>query len=279
MAVEVGAILETRSVGGGCISNACRVESTNGPFFLKWSTGEAGGTFEAESDGLRLLRSADSPLRMPAVLSAENSRDGSAGHILLEWIEEGPKPTHFFDGLGAGLAQLHRSVSTKFGFDSPNFIGRLPQINTKDDDWADFFLACRLEPQAELARQGGRWRNNWEDHFARLEKEISSILPAKPPASTVHGDLWAGNVIADSNGSPVLIDPAAHYGHREVDLGMTELFGGFPAVFYTSYGHAWPLQPGYETRREVYNLYHLINHLNHFGSGYAGQVNRILKRF
>ena len=277
---QVGSIDGVRGVGGGCISNACRLEAAGRLYFLKWSEGEPGLTFEAEAEGLRSLRVAASRLIIPEVLVARNGEDTSRpGFILMEWIAEGPKGSDFWSTLGIGLGELHSSTGQSYGFHRPNFIGRIAQVNDVSDDWVVFFRLRRLEPQIEIARQTNRWRPRWDRLADRLLDQIGDVVPSTPEPSLVHGDLWAGNVIANEAGSPVLIDPATHFAHREVDLGMSELFGGFPVAFYDAYHDAWPIDPGYQERRDIYNLYHLINHLNHFGEAYAGQVERILQAY
>lgn len=277
---EVGVIEDVTTVGGGCISNACRIISSRGTFFLKWSSEQASRTFEAEAVGLRALREADSPLDIPKVLAARNGAPGAEqGFILMEWVEESSKGDDFWPKLGSGLAALHRTSGPSFGFSIDNFIGRIEQVNASSDVWADFFLENRLDFQRDRARRIGRWNSSWDPGFDQLTKRIPDILPERPMPSLVHGDLWSGNVIAGGSGVPTLIDPATHYAHREVDLAMSELFGGFPVSFYRAYREVWPIDPGYEERRDIYNLYHLINHLNHFGSAYAGQVRAILNRY
>ncbi|MFC2085976.1 fructosamine kinase family protein [Bacteroidota bacterium] len=277
---RVGEISMIRSVGGGCISNASRIDAAGHSFFLKWSTGEAGNTFEAESEGLQTLRSAGSNLLIPEVLAVQNmGPQAVAGSILMRWVDEGPKGSAFWHRLGVALASLHHQTGQSFGFGSDNYIGRIVQVNGYQDNWVDFFRDRRLDYQRGVARNFGRWRTDWDAHFDRLMRLLPDILPDSPVASLVHGDLWAGNVLATVDAVPVLIDPAAHYAHREVDLAMSELFGGFDRLFYQAYNEAWPLEPEYATRRDVYNLYHLINHLNHFGQGYSSQVGAILQAY
>ncbi len=290
---HVGAVRSAEPVGGGCIVHATRVEAGGATYFLKWSEDEAGRTFEAEAAGLRALRDAarneaGSPLLVPEVLAAENAVHLRPGFLLMAWIEPGRKDAGFWQRFGEGLAALHRHTAPngRYGFGRDNFIGRLRQPNAWHDRWPDFFGSRRLEPQIEMAREQARWNAAWSRPADRLLGRLGDLLPAAPPASVLHGDLWSGNVLAASEPVPApagsraaLIDPAVYVGHRETDLALTELFGGFGRPFYDAYRTAWPLEPGYEERRAVYNLYHLLNHLNHFGAGYAAGVERTLRRF
>ena len=267
-------------VGGGCIANACRVETEQGPFFLKWSRdADVARTFAAEAAGLRALRAAESPLVVPGVRAVEAAGGASPAFLLLDWIEQGRGDRVFWERFGQGLAALHRHAVDRYGFDGDNFIGRLPQENDWSESWVDFFLDRRLLPQVRMARERGRWSDAWERPFERLCARLPDLLPDRPEASILHGDLWSGNFLITAGGDAALVDPAAYHGHRETDLAMTGLFGGFDARFYAAYRAAWPLGAGYEERREIYNLYHLLNHLNHFGGGYAGSVASTLRRF
>ena len=196
-------------------------------------------------------------VRVPKIL------DRGPDFILLEQLNL--KRGGDWAALARMLAKLHRTTGPRFGWHRDNWIGGTPQINSWRDDWATFFVECRIEPQLALARKNGYSidfsSNLLEDH--------------KPEPSLLHGDLWSGNAGFIEEG-PVIFDPAVYYGDREADLAMTELFGGFPARFYDAYNEAFPLPDGYETRKHLYNLYHLLNHLNLFGSGYLGQVERTL---
>jgi fructosamine-3-kinase len=267
-------------VGGGCIANAARVATDNGPYFLKWATGSAGETFVAEGTGLRALAAVESSLVVPVPIIMMNATSGEPGVLLIDWIDVGSKTLGFWERLGTGLAQLHRETSgERYGFEHDNFIGRLPQRNEPCLSWPEFFLSRRIIPQVEMARERNRWSGSWDRGLSGLQNALPSILPLQPHPSIVHGDLWAGNVLATSDGRAAVVDPAVYRGDREVDLAMSELFGGFSPSFYDAYNASWQIDRGYEGRRDVYNLYHLINHLNHFGSGYAGQVAGILRRF
>lgn len=276
-----GPVEECTPVGGGCIANGCRLEAGGAPLFLKWGDDEVARTFAGEAAGLKALRAAESPLRVPDVIATVGAEGEAPGFLLMEWIPSGRERPGFWEAFGRGLARLHRHASEdgRYGFARDNFIGRLPQENGWAERWTAFFRARRLEPQAAMAREKGGWRAGWDDAFDALCRRLPDLLPDAPPASILHGDLWSGNAMTAADGTPVLIDPAAYHGHREADLAMTQLFGGFPDAFYDAYREAWPLAPGYGERRAVYNLYHLINHLNHFGGSYAAQVERVLRRF
>lgn len=272
-------VREAHSVSGGCIANATRIRTDSGDFFAKWSRGEAAATFTSEAAGLAAMRESGCSLIIPEPLLAESGTDGRPGILLLKWIERGDKGSRFWVRFGEGLAEMHRHTADRFGFEMDNFIGRLPQDNAWEASWIDFFRSRRIEPQVELARRRGRWDASLNGALERLIGRLPELLPADPDPSILHGDLWGGNFMVDAKGDPVLIDPAAYHGHREADLAMTELFGGFERRFYDAYNGHWPLSPGYNERREIYNLYHLLNHLNHFGGGYAGSVASILKKF
>lgn len=279
----VGRIVRAAEVGGGSIATAFRIDAAKGRFFLKTASGTAGDGFEAEAAGLRALREAASgtELRVPEVVHVRN-RQREPGLLLLEWIPVGrPGPNHW-RRLGEGLAALHRRRpigAGRFGFPGDNFIGATPQPNGWMDRWPDFFRDRRLLPQIERARRTGRWQRRWDPLADRLLDRLDELLPNDATPSLLHGDLWSGNQVADERDVPWLVDPAVYVGHREADLAMTELFGGFADAFYDAYEAAWPLDPGYEERRDLYNLYHLLNHLNLFGSSYAAGVERTLRRY
>lgn len=282
LADELGAsAARVEPVGGGCIANASRLTLANGEvFFLKWSDGEAGETFPSEAESLRALAKAASAIRVPGVIAVHAATLDVPAFLVLEFIESGAAHADFWDEFGRGLAELHRVEGGYYGFPTDNFIGRLPQVNASGHStWPEFFAATRLAPQVNMVRRSGAWRRSWDAPYNRLVDLLGDILPDHPTSSTLHGDLWGGNYMADRAGRPVIFDPATYFGDRETDLAMTELFGGFDARFYDAYGEAWPLEPGYDERRELYNLYHLLNHLNHFGAGYASSVDRVLRRF
>ena len=267
------------------MAKACRLEAGGERYFLKWGADPVARTFPAEAEGLEALRGAGSPLAVPEVRAVQGAAEDAPGFLLMDWIASGRKGPGFWEDFGQGLAALHRHASEdadaggRYGFAEDNFIGRTPQQNGWAERWPVFFRERRLAPQVALAREGGRWQSGWDAPLEALRKRLPDLLPERPPASTLHGDLWSGNFMVTALGKAALVDPAAYYGHREADLALTELFGGFEADFYAAYCAAWPLAPGYEERRAVYNLYHLLNHLNLFGRSYARRVEAVLRGF
>ena len=202
------------------------------------------------------------------------------GGLVLPWIEAGRPSAPDWRRFGAALAELHRAPAPGdgYGWHADNWIGSKPQRGGWAPSWPSFFGERRLQAQAETVRQRGAWDGAWDAGLGRLVARLPEILPAAPPRSLLHGDLWSGNAVATADGRFALIDPAVYVGHREADLAMTELFGGFAPAFYEGYRESWPLGPGYAERREVYNLFHLVNHLTH-GASYRRPVAAALKRF
>jgi protein-ribulosamine 3-kinase len=247
-------------VSGGCIHRCYRVLVAGSARFLKTNSTRHSDAFAAEADGLTALRAAG--LRAPEPLARGVA--GGEAYLLLEFLEfEGRGD---FAALGRMLAQAHRKPGPGFGWARDNYIGATPQQNGWMDDWMEFWRERRLRPQLELARQRG---------YALEEPGLDVLRNHRPQPSLLHGDLWSGNAGFTAEGA-VVFDPAVYYGDREADLAMTELFGGFPREFYRAYTQAFPLPEGYERRKHLYNLYHLLNHLNLFGSGYLGQVKATL---
>jgi len=266
-------------IGGGDISSAVRVELADGrQGFVKWHAAGIPGLFTAERRGLALLASAGA-LRVPEVLAQSEAADERPAFILLEWLGRGAETAATAEALGRGLAALHRVTANTYGLDHDNFIGANPQPNKAAADWITFFRERRLGFQMELAGHRGYLSAGRARRLERLLDRLDDWLPTHSPASLLHGDLWGGNWLVAASGEPALIDPAVYHGHREAELAFTELFGGFSAAFYAAYRQAWPLEPGYDRRKELYNLYHLLNHLNLFGEGYGGRVDAILRRY
>jgi fructosamine-3-kinase len=271
------AIQSARSLGGGCINNAMRLETKNAVYLLKWNQDPLPGMFTCEARGLELL-AATQTVRVPAVFASEEAVDGHPAFILTEFLEG--SGTNNQAKLGEELAELHHQAeSPAYGLDHDNYLGSTRQINTPAQDWTTFFAESRLRPQMQLAVQNGHLTGDRRKRLETLINRLQELLGGyHPRPSMIHGDLWGGNVIPGPDG-PALIDPAVSYSDREAEIAYTELFGGFSARFYTAYQSIWPLDPGYPQRRGIYNLYHLVNHLNLFGESYGYQVDLVLKKY
>ena len=270
-------ITGTAPVGGGCISPTARLDSDAGSFFLKWGSPDLpDGILAAEARGLRQLGEAGE-VRVPGVVAEGTGSDPV--WLLMEWLEPGSAGRDAWARLGAELAALHRHRADRFGADTDNYIGSLPQANERMDSWPAFWRDRRLEPQLRSAidrgLMGGADRRRFDDLFGHLQ-ELLAVGNEDGP-SLLHGDLWSGNVHMTADGAAAIIDPSVYHGHREVDLAMADLFGGFGPAFRSAYDDAWPLSPGYApTRRAIYQLYYLLVHVNLFGSGYVGRTRSAL---
>lgn len=262
-----------RALGGGSIIAVWRVATQSGAIFLKTGPAVAFEQLDAEADGLRELERA-AAVRVPRVLSVGNR--GADAFLALEWLELGSGGGDVARALGQRLATQHRHTQDAFGWHRDNTIGSTPQINTPDFDWIRFFREHRLGFQLELAAKNG-YTGELQEHGAALAGRLERLFDGyQPEASLLHGDLWGGNW-GVANGDPVIFDPAVHYGDRECDLAMTLLFGGFGPEFYAAYEEAWPLAPGHRKRVPLYQLYHVLNHLNLFGRSYLARALSLLK--
>jgi fructosamine-3-kinase len=272
-------ILGAEPVTGGCIhQTVCLSTSLQKNFFLKWAKGPVSDVFAAEADGLSALREA-TDLTVPEVIGHSGVGEDPAW-LLLEYVPHGSPAPDYAERLGGALAELHEAHEGPYGWHRSNYIGSLPQTNTTTDDWPVFWWAERLEPQLALAHDNGRLPG-LNQEWVTLESKLPALLAgaANDGRSILHGDLWSGNVYPGPDGEPVLVDPAVYRGHREVDLAMTELFGGFPRAFYTAYDDRRPLSDGYEDRRRhVYQLYPLLVHVNLFGGAYVNGAEGALRR-
>ncbi len=263
-----------RLVGGGCINTAYVIEGGGCNYFVKTNTPDKLGMFAAEAAGLDEITETGA-VRVPKPVCWGVA--GNQAFLVLEYIRLGGDGRGAAERLGGELARMHRFTSPRFGWRCDNTIGSTLQVNEESGDWVGFWREHRLGYQLRLASRNG-YEGCLRDLGERLGADLGAFFQGyAPQPSLLHGDLWCGNVAADKNGRPVIFDPAVYYGDREADLAMTELFGGFSAGFYGMYRDAWPLDPGYGVRRDLYNLYHVLNHLNLFGGGYANQAERMLE--
>ena len=263
----------TSSIGGGCINQAHRIDGNGRRFFVKLNNAVSLSMFEAEAAGLQEIHDSHT-LRVPVPVCWGNN--SSTAWLVLEYLEIGRASRSSATALGSRLAAMHQVSSGEFGWTRNNTIGATQQINERSTDWIEFWRKYRLGYQLQLARANG-YSGRLQTQGERLIEQLNAFFPGtQPVASLLHGDLWSGNYSFDDDGEPVVFDPAVYYGDRETDIAMTELFGGFPDAFYTAYREAYPLDPGYTTRKTLYNLYHILNHLNLFGSGYLRQAEQMI---
>ncbi len=260
---------------GGCINESYRWEGPHGPLFVKVASDAQLPMLEAEAAGLAELKQANA-IRVPGVRTVGTT--GRQAFLALEWIEFGAATTACEARLGEQLAWQHRLNGQRFGWHRDNTIGSTSQPNAWSDDWVTFFRERRLAYQLDLAR-----RNGHEGALTQRGSELLELMGAffashRPVPSLLHGDLWGGNWAADAAGQPVVFDPAVYFGDREADVAMTRLFGGFGNAFYTAYHATWPLDQAAGTRRALYNLYHVLNHLNLFGGSYREQAQSMIDR-
>ncbi len=268
-------IKNQQSVSGGCINDAVKISDGKHHYFVKTNRADALAMFTAEADGLNEIAASGS-VRVPKVIGC--GQVNSTAYLILEFIDLGSGSNRHQRLLGEQLASMHRKTQTQFGWHRDNTIGSTPQINTLTSDWVSFWIKHRLGFQLQLAAKNG--------HRGELQKKgevCMADLPTwlsghQPQASLLHGDLWSGNYGFDKSAQPVIYDPAVYFGDREADIAMTELFGGFSRDFYAAYTDHWPLDDGYSWRKTLYNLYHIINHLNLFGSGYRGQTISLMDK-
>jgi len=265
-------IARISSAGGGCIHDSYVVDSGSERLFVKTNRAALEDAFAAEADGLEALIGAG--MRAPRPLGQGVAEDRA--FLVMEFLEL--RGSGDWAAMGRALAAMHRRTGGSFGWRRDNFIGATPQANPGHDDWIAFWRDARLLPQLELAVRNG-FGPTLIDSGEKLAESLPKLLGARAPeASLLHGDLWSGNAAFLADGSPVLFDPAVYCGDREADLAMTELFGGFPRDFRAAYAEAWPLDAGYPLRRNLYTLYHVLNHANLFGGGYAAQAQAMIGR-
>jgi fructosamine-3-kinase len=281
IAREIGALTNAtvvveavEPVGGGCINQTYRLRSGKRDYFVKLNERDVLGLFQAEAAGLLELGQAGA-IRTPAPVCCGLTEEHA--YLVLEYLDlRRPREGAVFRALGGQLAALHRLTGPFFGWRRDNTIGATPQPNPPSQHWVSFWRQQRLGFQLDLAARRG-YTGVLQQRGDRLRTELGAFFTGhEPAASFLHGDLWSGNVACDAQNNPVLFDPAVYYGDRETDVAMTELFGGFGPDFYAAYQDAFPLQKEYRTRRTLYNLYHVLNHLNLFGGGYLTQAQRMV---
>ena len=272
----LGKITEIKPLSGGSINNAFKISTSQNHFFLKTNSNTSAlNMFQTEAKGLHILKETLT-IKTPKVIHV--GKIGNDAILILEFLHTNSVSNIFWERLGQQLAFLHQTTATQFGLDHSNFIGRLPQSNQLKDTWVEFFIEERMLPQINLSKKNQLLPSSLVIQFDKLFKNLGDIFPKESP-SLIHGDFWSGNFIKGKNQTPVLIDPAVYFGHREMDLAMSYLFGEFDKRFYHSYHEAFPMQPNFEKRVKVYQLYYLMVHVNLFGRGYLSSIQQILKEY
>jgi fructosamine-3-kinase len=267
-------IQNKKSIGGGSINSAYQVTGNDGQlYFIKLNTASLEFMFQVEFDSLNELLQIDTiQIPRPVCFGTADSKS----YLVLEYITMNPSGDQ--QQLGYALAQMHKITASQYGWYQNNIIGSTPQSNNMQSDWLTFWREERLLPQFKMLYEKG-YKNQLQPLSDKLLNNLDSLLANhKPPASLLHGDLWSGNYAFDDQGRPVIFDPALYYGDREADLAMTELFGGFSQDFYQAYNEAWPLDNDYNQRKTLYNLYHILNHANLFGTSYLNQAISMMQR-
>ncbi len=264
-----------RAVGGGCINSAYLIKDGARRFFVKVNRAASLALFEAEAEGLREI-ALTGEIRVPMPVCTGVAADSA--FLVLEFLDFSVGGKGRAEELGRQLAGMHRVTASRHGWRRGNAIGSTPQINAQTDNWPEFWRERRLGCQFALAAQNG-YKGKLQYQGERLLVRIDAFFPGyAPPPSLLHGDLWSGNYGYTHAGEPVIFDPAVYYGDRETDLAMTELFGGFPPAFYAVYREVFPLDAGYEVRKKLYQLYHILNHLNLFGGSYLMQAEEMISK-
>lgn len=282
LSCELGSEVRTQSrVFGGDINEAYCIELADGrKAFVKTHRKPPTGMFIAEAQGLRLLRTANSTLAIPEVWAASEAKGEQPAFLVTSWLEKSRASSEYESDLGAGLAALHRSAppDSRFGLAQHNYLALLAQDNTRTLNWPTFYAQQRLEPMVARAQTRGTLPSATARACRNLYPRLGELLASNEPPALLHGDLWAGNAMATTTG-PAIFDPAVYYGHREIDLAMMHLFGGFSARTFAAYQEAYPLVQGHEDRRPLYQLYPLLVHVNLFGAGYVAQVADVLRQY
>lgn len=263
-------------ISGGDVSTAFRIRTQNNAYFLKTNNmPEALTMFKKEANSLSVIAQTNT-IKTPLIISCDTFED--LPYLLLEYIKPKSPSTFDFKTLGKQLAKLHQCSSNYFGLDEDNFIGRLPQNNNQHNTWLDFYTHERLLPQLELAQKKGLLKEKACPSIGYIKEQLQPLFEHIKP-SLLHGDLWSGNYLIATDGTPYVIDPAIYYGHHEVDIAISKLFGGFEESFYSAYHDCFPMDYNTKARIDIYQLYYLLVHLNMFGASYYGSVSTILKTY
>lgn len=269
-------ILGSTFESGGCINNAVKLSTSEGVYFLKWNGDIPDDMFQKEGDGLKLLADCNA-IKIPELLGY--GKFEGKYFLLLEYIESDRPSQNYWEDFGSQLAKMHlENTIENYGLSYDNYIGKLPQANDPLVDWVEFFIQNRLEPQLKLAIYNGLVSADFVTRYREFYQLLPELLPVDQPA-LLHGDMWSGNVMVGSHGKACLIDPAVYYGHREIELAFTRMFGGFDRSFYDAYQESYPLEPGFEERVGIYNIYPHMVHVNLFGTSYLNGVESILRHY
>lgn len=281
LATNQGLDLESirlRPLAGGCINQAALLEALHRRWFAKWNDHALPDQFAAEAAGLTALAESGTSLVIPRPLVHRDDGPGRS-FLILEYLESGTRGAGFEEALGRGLAELHRCTDSRgFGFEIDGYCGATSQPNGWLPDWIAFYSERRLGHQLRLARRNGLAGTDAQQVSILLDRLPDLLDVGDEPPALIHGDLWSGNLQVTADGRPALIDPAAYFGHREAELGMMVLFGGFGERLFRAYDEAFPLADGWKERLDLYTLYHVLNHFNLFGGGYGAQAMAIVRR-
>lgn len=268
-------INQSKLVAAGNINQGIHLNTSEGDYFLKINYESTRDIFEKEAQGLQYL-AANCPLTVPEVYHFGHIEDSN--YLLMQWVDSGLRVTDYWEKLGEGLAQLHIASQELFGLSHSNYISSVFQSNVLTTTWANFFIEQRLEPLISKAYFDELIDEDFLKKFRLIYPKLKEFFPKERP-SLLHGDLWSGNVMADLNGLPALIDPAIYFGNREMDIAFSRMFGGFDQRFYDAYDSVFPLSDGFEERKDVYNLYPLLVHLLSFGRSYLSGIQKVIAKF
>lgn len=266
------------SLGGGCINHASKIETNAGAFFVKWNDNCAADIFLREAESLKeLKKAAQNELVVPEVFAAKEV-DDTPGFLVAEHLKTRHASAGDDEKLGRGLATIHQYQNESFGFYNDNYCGSTPQDNSWKKNWTMFFRNNRMYYLLDLIQKDRPLPGNERQVYDKLLEKISDLIPSENTAVLIHGDLWSGNYMITEKG-PALIDPAAYYADREMEMGIMTMFGGFSQRFYSAYNEVNPLSPDWKERNNLYQLYHVLNHYYLFGGGYQNQALGIAKSY